>query len=68
MTGRHTADAAHPVASVWAKPRLAGPVKHSTGVHDHHFQVVATFTGLRSSILQCRCGETRTEFAREGVE
>ena len=62
MSGRHAADAAHPAPSVWAKPRLVGPVKHSTATHVHDFQVVAVFDGLRESIAQCGCGETSTKF------
>lgn len=66
---RHAATAAHPTGpSIWAKPRVAGPARHSTGAHVHEFRVVAEFAGIRAGITQCQgeladgsvCNETRT--------
>ncbi len=66
MSGRHAADAKHPAPSPWAKPRIVEPPKHSTQVaHVHDFVIVATFTGIRESISQCGCGETKTVFHTE---
>lgn len=65
MSGKHAADATHPVPSVWSKPRQVGPVKHSTATHVHEFKIVAEFEGLRESIAQCACGETKTVFRVE---
>lgn len=79
MSGRHTADAAHPAPTVWGMPRNrpALPVKHLTEtqlieLHQHTFEMVAEFTGRRASLEQCLaklpdgtvCHQTQTRWAR----
>ncbi len=44
-----------------SKPTSSAP-RHSTGAHVHVFVEVARFDGLRESIAQCGCGDTRTVF------
>jgi len=66
MTGRHVATLADSLAMTkrWALPMAPAP-RHSTATHVHDFKIVAVFEGLRESIGQCACGETKTVFRTE---
>jgi hypothetical protein len=66
MSGRHIATLAESLTmpSGLALPIAAAP-RHSTATHHHDFKIVAVFNGLRESITQCGCGQTKTTFHTE---
>lgn len=58
MSGRHAWRPGDPSPKA---PRLiVGAPRHLNTAHEHRFIPVATFSGIRSGIAQCRCGETKT--------
>lgn len=48
--------------STGGAPRVSGPNREPRHVkpHEHIFVTVASFDGLRASIGECACGDTRT--------
>lgn len=65
MSRRHTATSGGPTPASRREPGTASAPRHSTATHVHDFKIVAVFEGLRESIAQCSCGETKTVFRTE---
>lgn len=67
MTGRHVAapNFGWYKPGTWPQQPMAPAPRHSTETHLHDYKIVAVFEGLRESIAQCACGDTKTVFRTE---